>query len=752
MKNITCYTPTLPEVANRSAYVRAQIEKALSAGAHLKPLPPAPLRLTVSMPPALAFQLEAIAKAQGVAPGQVVGMLLAGLGGGSPTVPKRGDAEADAAGLRREQQQLFRALVPHLEGGRIVLAEAGTGTGKSRVLAKTARHLLTRRPGVPVIITAPAIHNLVHLLQEWTELARGEDPSVRPLRTATVLGRGQFIDREALGAFLRTTEGKEFLQVAHWLTEGCRPGLTADTARLAEHLPGVSGLVADLKVLAPQLPADRFALAPDDQGEAAAPYMALRDAAQDASVIFCTHAMVAMHAILQRRASSRDDADEAREAQSGILPAAQAYLVDEAHQLEDNIASTASRGLSFVALKAVLGIASQTRGLGDVAAEVLQTLARTMDTLEQLPDDLDHSNKRHQALWNKAASRLSDLHDHLSSLDAAIDRLKLQVDPYVRRQVRRAGAILRAGLAPSTMNTTRVSFSPIRRWPTLEVGPKSVRHILEHLWSSVDTAALVSGTLFLPTDAGYSAGYMAFKLAIPKDRLAETPPIQPGWITSPKLMLPAAGLGPNLVPPSGRDMTEASMKLWLAPVAKVVQRAAQSAYGGTLVLMSGYDRARVLGEVMGDWPGLIVQSSSTPLEQCRDSFIALARAGERPVWIATGSAWTGLDLRDTMIPDDRAHEDRLLSDLVLPNIPFGALQTSTHRARTVAFGAHFEFMQAAFLLRQGLGRLMRRPGLVRRRIWMLDGRLLVTPPAPSARQSLRVLLPYKQRETFQLGT
>ena len=80
MKNITCYTPALPEVANRSAYVRERIEQALSAGAHLKPLPPAPLRLTVSMPPALAFQVEEIAKAQGVAPGQVVGMLLAGLG------------------------------------------------------------------------------------------------------------------------------------------------------------------------------------------------------------------------------------------------------------------------------------------------------------------------------------------------------------------------------------------------------------------------------------------------------------------------------------------------------------------------------------------------------------------------------------------------------------------------------------------------------------------------------------------------
>jgi Rad3-related DNA helicase len=66
----------------------------------------------------------------------------------------------------------------------------------------------------------------------------------------------------------------------------------------------------------------------------------------------------------------------------------------------------------------------------------------------------------------------------------------------------------------------------------------------------------------------------------------------------------------------------------------------------------------------------------------------------------------------------------LLTDLVLPALPFGTDQSSTHRGRKKAFGFGVEVQKAFRKFRQALGRLVRREGLVDRHIWLLDGRLV----------------------------
>lgn len=93
--------------------------------------------------------------------------------------------------------------------------------------------------------------------------------------------------------------------------------------------------------------------------------------------------------------------------------------------------------------------------------------------------------------------------------------------------------------------------------------------------------------------------------------------------------------------------------------------------------------------------------------------------GLKMVWLATGPAWTGLDLSHS---DVEAKRDWLLTDVVIPRIPYGTERSAIHRARMVWMQSA-ERDRAAFQLRQGIGRLVRREGLKKRRVWMLDGRL-----------------------------
>jgi CRISPR type IV-associated DEAD/DEAH-box helicase Csf4 len=106
-------------------------------------------------------------------------------------------------------------------------------------------------------------------------------------------------------------------------------------------------------------------------------------------------------------------------------------------------------------------------------------------------------------------------------------------------------------------------------------------------------------------------------------------------------------------------------------------------------------------------------------------FKAEARAGNRPVWVATGPAWTGLDLRDELAKN--ASDDRILTDLVITRNPMGRNRTAAHLARVARLGFEQELLDAAFTLRQGLGRLIRREDLKNRRIWFLDGRIHTKP-------------------------
>jgi len=128
--------------------------------------------------------------------------------------------------------------------------------------------------------------------------------------------------------------------------------------------------------------------------------------------------------------------------------------------------------------------------------------------------------------------------------------------------------------------------------------------------------------------------------------------------------------------------------------------------------------------LLGDMPGMVVADKSSTLAQQRASFLAAAQDGHKPMWLAVGGAWTGVDVsgKDLGIVEQK---DSVLTDLVIPRLPFRNNRSMTHRTRMERRPERpWELFDTAMRLKQGLGRLVRRENVPKnRRIFVLDSRL-----------------------------
>ncbi len=181
----------------------------------------------------------------------------------------------------------------------------------------------------------------------------------------------------------------------------------------------------------------------------------------------------------------------------------------------------------------------------------------------------------------------------------------------------------------------------------------------------------------------------------------------------------------------------------------MINRAAKEAIGGTLVLCTAFRdvgglRTRLAAALAGR---LIAHSKGLSVQAQREAFVASYRKAILPVWLATGAAWTGLDLRDR--DAESPEDDTLLTDLVILRVPIGLDRTSTHWGRVQALGFQATLFEASILFRQGIGRHIRREGLRDRRLWILDGRIY-SPKYPHFRALHTVLRPYRRQEGFEV--
>lgn len=800
MKTFCYIPPVCLEPGEISSQVRRLLGSALADKVSPAGLPRDLQSIVVDLDETEFAKVKEIGKSLGLAPGRVVGSLIYGLYLKGEATGASDGIELKLDHLRPGQIRTLQMASPYLREGRVVLSECGTGSGKGRIVAHAAAYALAIRdakrlpaiapvnvvkvqaddlpkfmkeyavraqnvratrlgrnapvPPGPVIACAPTVENVAHLAREWAAARDQLDPDGK-IRTALVLGRAQFVSAAQLTLMVSEADsGASLDEIQQWLANGMPTGLTSATQYLHGIEPRLCGLMADLEFLAHRVDFAHqdAALDPDSPAEEQALYQELRAQAWNADLVFTTHAMLCLDNMLL----STEDRKE-------LLPYPCALLIDEAHLLEPTQASVAAKSLSFVRLVSEL----RREGWGDLrkdsaAKAALATARQAIDLLKNMPDETPlpveyGADPSAITAWHAVQPTLRQLTEDLKALAKGLDSKKrapkqpnhLRALRYVQRSI---GAL--TGIANGYKGF--IGHSPVRGQISFTIGPSTVGRYLAARWATTPMAMLLSGTLTHIGANGASTASTVHELSIPMDRHASTAPLHPAWLReTPTLMMPSTNQYHRFIPPSGEEINDLSLALWLTECAKVINLAARDAKGGMLVLMTGYDRLDGLRQALERdhpelMPRLVVQSRHQRVSSCASQFKTLARAGQRPIWLATGAAWTGLDLADETISDKDASHDVLLTDLVMPNLPFGLDKTTSHVSRVNRLGFGIETVATQRRLRQGLGRLVRREGLKHRRIWLLDGRLQHPAAVRYTTDLRRVLLGYIHRMPFEI--
>jgi hypothetical protein len=216
-------------------------------------------------------------------------------------------------------------------------------------------------------------------------------------------------------------------------------------------------LMDDLREIAENMPVEDFALRRDlDQvgtSESRQLLAGLREAAkQNADIIICTHAMLALGQKTQWRA----------------LPEPCVLLIDEAHQFEQAVASVNSDQVSLYSLRAGLARLRREGGASknSVVGKALEEAKRLTLALQALDVDgkrvcLSDKELLDEAERQRALSHLRTLSGHLASRTMSDLR---GVEHYRSAVSAMVNSLANGG---GTQNRVDLDFSPDRRYPSL---------------------------------------------------------------------------------------------------------------------------------------------------------------------------------------------------------------------------------------------------------------------------------------------
>ena len=686
-----------PPEKQRSQWAREKLAEALEL--KLEPVA-VPLHevesFTATMNPSLATQLKRMAKDANLPIARLTAGLLEALKrqtdalAGTPVPAKHEPGIPGQAEVREVLWPLLEQSAAAIAKGKIVFAEAATGTGKGRMIASLAADAAAR--GDTVVISAP-------LAVTWQLLDALKGIHEAQVAGITLsLGRPNFVSPERV---LDWAVDNDRAELADWIKQGGRP-LSARTTGASEVIDHeLCWMLEDALVLAEDLPVDAMMLSSDDNDDCPAQrlYRAMRSNHTEAGIILCSHYMLATHVrFMQLRGLVGED-DPAELAQSLSLPQSiDTLIVDEAHLLEQAFAAIYSHTLRMRPL--VRAIENHVATGKTRAVNALNALSQQITRIVQQ----GKSGGARVCQLDEVPELVPALREALTSLDGIA--LK-SLDGGAKAVIRVASRAMKDAL--SGHSRIRMELTPVRHFPMLVSGRANLQKALLALWDSVGGAVLVSATIYASDD---QAVLTRWKLEVPPARALYLPPVHPAWTTEPVILHPDR----NAIEPN--DSPE-----WADETASLVGKVAGSAVGGTLVLCTSYQNAELLKERLQPVLGarLIVQTKVSSASMCVAQYKALYRAGGRPVWLGLGAAWTGIDLSDEQVNDPA--DDAMLSDLVITRLPVGLNRSLTHERRVAIAGFKIVTLEAVWQLRQGLGRLVRRPGVTNKNLWVLDSRL-----------------------------
>lgn len=702
MPNFTLPYPHIPDAIAASEKTFQRVLKALVLAAVRAGRSPEPIPPVVKGRQSVSFMPQEIAEIRGVLGREPDGPTL----GGYVFAEIRARGKAPLAegpapvrhAFRHHQQIYYNNLLSSLRGGRIAIAEGATGLGKSRAMVQASIDMI-RETGKTALIACPSVGVMQQMLGE----AQLADTS--GIWLAIALGRPNFFSPQAVIESLSDMDEEIAKPLREWLDRGA-PALTeGGDSPLTRLHPDIAYLMDDLgKMLPDGMTTNDFELGqPVGEGcLAEEEYQSLRAGLHEANLVICSHAMLAVD-LRQRRISP--DA-------TSILPNYGYLIIDEAHLLEAGVAAVESVSFSPFTLR------SQIKDLEKIGNQ--KTRARVAD----ICSEIIHQGRAFKSgatvsphQWNAQGYLPPPIIAHYM---AELGRLKEALDELLKGKKTNGNALVNSLIGVrstlfrilSKKYTLRVDVSPVRKYPSFCAGPYSVDYVFEQLWAQpfLVGAALASATLVLP--GGVGASHIQKLLVIPSSRSDIHVPVIPSWVTDPVTLYtpadPSAWLPPqeSAFEDGDEEGLNQAIEGWTEKIGELTRHVLKDSQKGTLLLSTSYETIELLEELLeGLEDRVVAQRPGVPFANTRQRFLDLVAAGNRPVWLATGQAWTGLDLGDN------------LSDLIVTRLPFPG------RGSRVSAGRGASKYDTAFTFRQGNGRLVRGEGAGEKRLWVADGRI-----------------------------
>ncbi len=651
---------------------------------------------------------------------------------------------------RPTQRDMAVAITGRYNGGGVLVAEAGTGTGKSiaYLIPAVEWAVLNRERTVVSTNTINLQEQLVTKDLPFLRTALG-----RPFRYALVKGRGNYISirraRLAMETGLSLVDGpaaRELSALLEWL-ESTRDGSLQDLpfTPLAEVWDEV-GSDSDV-CLRGRCPHFEQCF-----------YQRARREAAGADVLVVNHHLL-FSDVAVRRAQGNWTAP-------AVLPPYRRLVLDEAHNMEEAATShlgvsVSSRGLSRLLSrldrrgKGVLRAVEERLKLVEVRSVRAGCLARIEKSLrpdvangKQRSGDLFSRLERVLAASSDGVARLADgfadTDDWREVVAPALEDLLLVLDRLARGLDGLREAVLEDRLATEKLEEQLVEVSALAgrvrgqaealrtvmvpgddpvelvRWLERRGGagarganvmacaaPVDLGHVLEEaLWEPMDTAILTSATLSTRDGFGFVTGRLGL------DRIARvTEESYPSPFDFQEQTMVA-------IPTDLPGMRGADDRA----TATVIRDLASVSDGGVFGLFTSYRALRSVAATLrrwrvdGQWP-LFVQG-----EAPRSELVRRFAADGRGILLGVSSFWEGVD-----VPGDP------LRGLVLAKLPFRVPTEPLTAARMEALERegrsgffHYMLPHAALRLKQGFGRLIRSASDCGAAV-ILDGRILSKP-------------------------
>ena len=567
---------------------------------------------------------------------------------------------------RAGQQALADAFEGALESGSALIGEAGTGVGKTFAYLVPAL-----RRGDKVIISTGTRH-----LQD--QLFHSDLPRVRralgaPVRAALLKGRSNYLclHRMGLADGVPLTRRPEMAAQLERIRAAARSTETGDTAEITD-VPEDSPIWPYVTSTADNCLGTECPLYRDCH------VLRARKEAQEADIVVVNH-----HLLFADMALKEIGFGE-------VLPTADAFILDEAHQLPDTASHFFGRRISARHIQELArdAIAEQLREAADAgwvreAAEAVEQATREFRLA------LGADSRR--ASWSEVADD-ADVAAALDGLADAVEALEGELAELAERGrgleqcARRAGELGRllnewrrpepeAGLV-QWFETWRTGFA-------LAVTPLDIAGRFAGLMRQWPAAWLFTSAT-LSVDGRFDHFRRRLGLDEAEEIRVESPFDYPN---NALLYLP-------------RGMPEPSHPGYTDAVLDAAAPVLAAAEGRSFLLFTSYRALRHAAERLRreERFDLLVQG-----EQPKHELVARFRAEPGSVLLGTASFWEGVDV-----------PGRALSCVIIDKLPFAAPGDPVVQARLDALRAaggnpfgDYQLPQAALALKQGAGRLIR---------------------------------------------